>query len=297
MSVSSARRLSQETGDVTIACVQQGAMGSRSASVVSGYGLEDLTQNVFRSISKSQEDTPPSGLLLNAKVLSPHVEEVALPTHFVPLVDYSDSEDQAVHVVEDSAQNKEVRLPEPTQSKLASQGIEEWLKAIENAPQPEDKSFALEQDEEGFGDEEKSASCEDTIPHTLTNPQEDIDSRLDALLENNPCSRMTRWLMSFIPSLTSPSKSSMEKAEEDRAAQQKKLYETFITQIEVSNKISREKLKEVKAAKNKDLVLKQAFNTYQALMTKNLRGYEGNGREEKALDRAIQSILNTRLKK
>lgn len=194
-------------------------------------------------------------------------------------------------------------MPEVKPAKEALRSIEEieaWIKGYPEAPQASDiqKSNIEMTIQPGVKSVATEVVADSSTEEMSVKPlgqdnHRGIDERIDDFLENNPFTRFANWMLSFIPKFIIPSKLSVE---EKKAIEEQKDYETFIARIKASDKISKEKIKQVESAKNHEQVLKKSFNTYQSLLRKNLRGYKGAAKDQKAFDRAIQIISSTHLK-
>lgn len=331
MTANIVRRPSQETeGSVSPILFPDKSESGRVSVASEGCSLANLTQNVFRRVSSDRGDGVSSSLPLAAVAsLVGKVNVVPSETPIKLVEDYtdsecsSDSEDSIEVIIQpdkvndtnlvekietsvklldqdllDKVAAQRVLFPSPSikdspssMSSLRKEEIEVWIKGSIEAP----NLFNIEESNKQSELKDQAAVKSEKVYSTpLRRP--DIDERIDAFLENNPCTRLANWMLSFIPNFISSPKSSIEKAEEEKAREKQEIYDAFITRLKKSDKISKEKFEQVRLANNGALILKKSFESYQALMGKDLRGYRGADKDEKVFNRSMQIILNARLK-
>ncbi|MEI8301303.1 MAG: hypothetical protein WCG10_06840 [Chlamydiota bacterium] len=295
MTVNISRRPSQEIAESSLSTSGsslEGQMGSRRVSINSeGDSLAGLTQNVFRR--RSSDEMTSARELLN---------RVQQPNNIV----------QSIEVDLDDLDPAAIALS-PCNEGSCCRGvdiavtlpIDQELTQTVAIPCGEDHQGALEKEEVAPLTQEvqiiltSSVTKESKVQeHPLKNyTYKEIDSEIDAHLNQNICFRFFNWMVSFAPDFRRAAKPPVKQAEEDKIKNEQKDYEIFIAKVKASKKLSQDNLNQINTSTKKDKVFKKAFASYQTLMTKDLRGYQGNNKEEKAFNRAIESIVNSCLKK
>lgn len=324
MAANIVRRSSQEIeGSVSPNLFLDKTKSGRVSVASEGDSLANLTQNVFRRVSSDKRDETPSPLAFEGVAsLVGKVHVVPSETPIKLVEDYSDSENCIEVIVpqielsgvgaESSIPPKSDEVKDPIKA-VQTQDLVQKIAAEFILPTTQDNQVPVSDKRETVENWVKATEKVSNMPsieegseaETLTNDrktyhaqldQRDLDGRIDDFLENNPCTRFANWLWSFIPNFISSPKSSIEKAEDEKASEKQKNYEAFIARVKISDKISKEKFTQIVSASNGALVLKKSFSSYQALMEKDLRGYLGADKDEKVFNRSMESILNARLK-